>query len=270
MRLICQNDIVGFRHSIVFGSVRIQLQAQAPRLMRNSFRGHGRPLVPASRSFATCPMFTLRETMRECVSLAIDDERCNSGCDGVGGGLPTTQHSTTLFHRCDHQARWPDGPSSSSCTEGGLRWPLAVLALTQFNFAHADTESTYLSPFRVPGGLHAPCPRAITAVIDKSCRERKKKLTGITKAKKFNLDISRTSYCRRSLLASSPPDSESVRLQNVVHVSWGTYTRVRLNVVSPSFLFFFLFKFTKNSPLLRAVIGNKPQRCYCLLVQPRP
>ncbi|KAI0272257.1 hypothetical protein BGY98DRAFT_936665 [Russula aff. rugulosa BPL654] len=189
MRLICQNDIVGFRHSIVFGSVRIQLQAQAPRLVRNSFRGHGPPLVPASKSFATYPMFTLRETMRD-------------GCDGGGGGLPTTQHSTTLFHRCDHQARWPDGPSSSSCTEGGLRWPLAVLALTQFNFAHADTEIM---------------------------SREEKKLTGITKAKKFNLDISRTSYCRRSLLASSPPDSESVRLQNVVHVSWGTYTRYSLD-----------------------------------------
>ena len=92
---------------------------------------------------------------------------------------------------------------------------LAVLALTQFNFCPGGHRKYVSITLSSPGGLQAPSPRAITAVIDQSCRE-KKKLTEITKGKKFN------SYVSDIMLSQSVPCQQPSRrgvcLQSVLHV----------------------------------------------------
>jgi hypothetical protein len=73
---------------------------------------------------------------------------------------------------------------------------LAVLALTQFNFCSRGHRKYVSITLPSSGGLRAPCPRAITAVIDMSCRERKI-IDGITKVK--NLTWMSRTCCRKAL-----------------------------------------------------------------------
>jgi hypothetical protein len=81
---------------------------------------------------------------------------------------------------------------------------LAALALTQFNFCSRGHRKYVSITLPSPGGLRAPCPRAITAVIDMSCQEGEK-IDGITKVK--NLAWMSRTCCRKSQQSS---DSESV------------------------------------------------------------
>ena len=74
---------------------------------------------------------------------------------------------------------------------------LAVLALTQFNFCSRGHKKYVSTTPPSLGGLRAPCPRAITAVID-----TRKKIDGDHhQSQKINFGLSGT-CCR---LASSPP-----------------------------------------------------------------
>jgi hypothetical protein len=95
MRLICQNDIVASVTSIAFA-----------RSVRISFRGPP-PLVPASKYRHMFPCVRLCD----CHWVNDDDDDDDDSVVVVmvvvvvmaqGIQLPTTQHSTTLFHRCDH------------------------------------------------------------------------------------------------------------------------------------------------------------------------
>lgn len=84
---------------------------------------------------------------------------------------------------------------------------LAVLALTQFNFCSRGHRKYVSITLSSPGGLQAPCPRAITAVIDMSCRVGKK-IDGITKVKNLTW-MSRTCLLQ-SVVRQQSTDSESV------------------------------------------------------------
>jgi hypothetical protein len=90
---------------------------------------------------------------------------------------------------------------------------LAVLALTQFNFCSRGHRKYVSITLPSLGGLQAPCPRAITAVIDMSCRKGKT-FDGIT-SQNFNLDVSDMFVAKR---CSPAVLGLGVRLQNVLHV----------------------------------------------------